>query len=112
MFETRKDTQRGLVSVRLRRLETGRPGRSNLVQTTVQFSGSAGKRGRDHILSCRRYVAAAYLVFLGFLLLYVLIMATRLRKIESGLAELEELTRDTTEKASSEPVTAVGGSSN
>ncbi len=36
------------------------------------------------------YVAAAYLVFLGLVLVYVVIMATRLGRLER---EIEELTR-------------------
>jgi hypothetical protein len=37
------------------------------------------------------YVAAAYLVFLALLLIYVAIMATRLSRLERELAELDEL---------------------
>ena len=37
------------------------------------------------------YVAAAYLVFLGLLLVYVAIMATRMARIERELGELSEL---------------------
>ena len=37
------------------------------------------------------YVAAAYLVFLGLLLVYVVIMAMRLSRHERDLAELDEL---------------------
>jgi hypothetical protein len=38
-----------------------------------------------------KYVAAAYLVFLGLVLVYVLIMATRLSRLERDLVELNEL---------------------
>jgi hypothetical protein len=37
------------------------------------------------------YVAAAYLVFLALLLIYVAIMAARLSRVERDLAELNEL---------------------
>lgn len=38
-----------------------------------------------------KYVAAAYLVFVGLLLVYVWIMASKLSRIERELAELAEL---------------------
>ncbi len=38
------------------------------------------------------YVAAAYLVFLALVLIYVAIMAIRLGRLERDLAELGELT--------------------
>ena len=37
------------------------------------------------------YVAAAYLVFLALILIYVVIMAVRLTRTERDLAELNEL---------------------
>ena len=37
------------------------------------------------------YVAAAYLVFLALILIYVAIMATKLVRIERELTELDEL---------------------
>ena len=37
------------------------------------------------------YVAAAYLVFLALILVYVAIMATKLVRIESEISELSEL---------------------
>jgi hypothetical protein len=37
------------------------------------------------------YVAAAYLVFLALVLIYVAIMAVRLTRMERDLAELDEL---------------------
>ena len=37
------------------------------------------------------YVAAAYLVFLALVLVYVAIMATRLGRMERELVELDEL---------------------
>jgi hypothetical protein len=36
------------------------------------------------------YVAAAYVVFLGLVLLYVAIMASKLSRLERGLRELNE----------------------
>ncbi len=36
------------------------------------------------------YVAAAYLVFIGLVLIYVAIMATRLARLERELVELNE----------------------
>jgi hypothetical protein len=38
-----------------------------------------------------KYVAAAYLVFLALLLIYVAIMAMRLVKVQQEIAELAEL---------------------
>ena len=38
-----------------------------------------------------KYVAAAYLVFLALILIYVAIMATRLSRIQRDVAELLEL---------------------
>jgi predicted S18 family serine protease len=38
-----------------------------------------------------KYVAAAYLVFLAIILIYVAIMATRLSRIQRDVAELVEL---------------------
>ncbi len=39
-----------------------------------------------------KYVAAAYLVFLALVLLYVVIMARKLSRIERELEELNEIT--------------------
>jgi hypothetical protein len=39
------------------------------------------------------YLAAAYLVFLALLLIYVVIMAVRQQRLARDLAELEELLR-------------------
>jgi hypothetical protein len=58
------------------------------------------------------YVAGAYLVFLGLILAYVGIMASKLSRIERELGELEELTErpppavTTPEDAGSEKVQA------
>jgi hypothetical protein len=38
-----------------------------------------------------KYVAAAYIVFLGLILVYVAIMATKLARVERELTELDEL---------------------
>jgi hypothetical protein len=38
-----------------------------------------------------KYVAAAYLVFLGLVLIYVAIMASKLARMERELTELNEL---------------------
>ncbi len=40
------------------------------------------------------YLAAAYLVFLAIVLLYVAIMATRLSRLERELAELTRVSED------------------
>jgi uncharacterized membrane protein len=37
------------------------------------------------------YVAAAYLVFLGLILIYVAIMATKLGRIEREISEISEI---------------------
>ena len=39
------------------------------------------------------YVAAAYLVFLALVLIYVVIMAVRQTRLERDLAEIDELVR-------------------
>ena len=39
------------------------------------------------------YVAAAYLVFLALILVYVAIMAVRLSRLQRDVAELDELVR-------------------
>jgi hypothetical protein len=41
-----------------------------------------------------KYVAAAYLVFLALVVLYVAIMGVRLARLEREVAELDELTPD------------------
>jgi hypothetical protein len=52
-----------------------------------------------------RYVAAAYLVFLALILIYVAIMASRLSRIERDLGELNELVdRRTAADGEREPV--------
>ena len=48
-----------------------------------------------------KYVAAAYLVFLALILIYVAIMAGRLSRIEKDLNEVTELLE---ERAEREPV--------
>jgi hypothetical protein len=52
----------------------------NLLATPAVPGGTAGK-----------YVAAAYLVFLAIVLIYVAIMAGKLARIERDLSELNEL---------------------
>jgi hypothetical protein len=46
-----------------------------------------------------KYVAAAYLVFLALLLIYVSIMAARLSRFEREIAELAELAKRRVESA-------------
>ena len=41
-----------------------------------------------------KYVAAAYLVFLALILIYVAIMAIRLANVQKDLAELAELVEE------------------
>jgi len=41
-----------------------------------------------------KYVAAAYLVFLALLLVYVAIMGVRVARMERDLAELDDLVRE------------------
>jgi predicted S18 family serine protease len=53
-----------------------------------------------------KYVAAAYLVFLALILIYVAIMAGRLSRIEKDLEEVSELLeRRTADDDEREPVT-------
>ena len=52
-----------------------------------------------------KYVAAAYLVFLALVLIYVAIMASKLSRIERELGELNEIVdRRAAEEADREPV--------
>jgi hypothetical protein len=51
------------------------------------------------------YVAAAYLVFFALVLIYVVIMATKLSRFERELAELEELVDQRSEEREREAVT-------
>jgi predicted S18 family serine protease len=50
-----------------------------------------------------KYVAAAYLVFLALILIYVAIMASKLARIERDLTELNELV-DRRREREEEPV--------
>ena len=52
------------------------------------------------------YVAAAYLVFLALILVYVSIMATKLARIEREIGELSEIAerRDAARERHEEPV--------
>jgi hypothetical protein len=50
------------------------------------------------------YVAAAYLVFFALVLIYVVIMATKLSRFERELAELEELVDARSEEREREAV--------
>ena len=56
--------------------------------------------------TAEKYVAAAYLAVFVFVLAYVLIMATKLARLERELAELTELAR-TRAAADAEPVREV-----
>jgi CcmD family protein len=52
-----------------------------------------------------KYVAGAYAVFVALILIYVVIMATRLSRIERELGELEELAaKRQAEQREKEPV--------
>jgi predicted S18 family serine protease len=52
-----------------------------------------------------KYVAAAYVVFLALILIYVAIMASRLARTERDLAELNELVQERRRReAEEEPV--------
>lgn len=50
-----------------------------------------------------KYVAAAYLVFVALLLIYVAIMASKLSKIEREVVELAELVEAKQDGASAAP---------
>jgi hypothetical protein len=49
-----------------------------------------------------KYVAAAYLVFLALLLIYVAIMASKLSKIEREVVEIAELVEGRSQAAGSD----------
>ena len=51
-----------------------------------------------------KYVAAAYLVFLALILIYVAIMAGRLSRIEKDLGEVTDLLEKRTADEEREPV--------
>jgi hypothetical protein len=57
------------------------------------------------------YVAAAYLVFLALILIYVAIMAAKLARIGRGLDELSELVERRERRPEGEPEPAAGESS-
>ena len=48
-------------------------------------------------LTDANYVAGAYLVFLALILVYVVIMASRLARLEREISELDELAAGTRE---------------
>ena len=50
------------------------------------------------------YVAAAYLVFFALVLIYVVIMASKLSRFERELSELEELAEERVEERERETV--------
>jgi type II secretory pathway component PulM len=52
------------------------------------------------------YVAAAYLIFLGLVLVYVAIMASKLARYEREVAELDELAAQRTAPQASEQAPA------
>jgi hypothetical protein len=56
-----------------------------------------------------KYVAAAYLVFLALILVYVAIMAARLSRVEQELAELAEFA-ERRDDGDRDPVGAASGS--
>ena len=51
-----------------------------------------------------KYVAAAYLVFLGLLLIYVAIMASKLSKIEREVVAIAELAEARSQAHDADPV--------
>jgi hypothetical protein len=51
-----------------------------------------------------KYVAAAYIVFVALILIYVAIMATKLTRIERDIAELDELVQARERDREREPV--------
>jgi hypothetical protein len=51
-----------------------------------------------------KYVAAAYIVFVALILIYVAIMATKLTRIERDIAELDELAQARERDREREPV--------
>ena len=55
-----------------------------------------------------KYVAAAYLVVFGVVLLYVLIMATKLARLEREVGELARLVRERAEPALEREEVTVG----
>jgi CcmD family protein len=55
-----------------------------------------------------KYVAAAYLVVFLFVLVYVVIIATKLARLERELAELAELARRRAEEEPAQKAIAVG----
>jgi CcmD family protein len=51
------------------------------------------------VTSAEKYVAAAYLVVFVFVLAYVLIIGTKLQRLEREVSELTELARERAEES-------------
>jgi CcmD family protein len=60
------------------------------------------------VTSAEKYVAAAYLVVFLVVLAYVLIIATKLQRLEREVTELTELARARTERDPERKAVAVG----
>jgi CcmD family protein len=60
------------------------------------------------VTAAEKYVAAAYLVVFVVVLGYVLIIATKLQRLEREVAELSELARDRQEREPQRKAVAVG----
>jgi CcmD family protein len=61
------------------------------------------------VTTAEKYVTAAYLVVFAVVLAYVLIMATKLARLEREVAELEELARArSAEESETQKAVAVG----
>ena len=85
---------RALRRLLLRRRGRSGPLRRSAAPTMTSVGGAADDRRRCRCTSAGgRYVAAAYIVFVALILLYVAIMAGKLGRIERELGELTELAR-------------------
>jgi CcmD family protein len=60
------------------------------------------------VTTSEKYVTAAYLVVFGVVLLYVLIMATKLARLEREVGELARLVRERTPRPAEREQVSVG----
>ena len=63
-------------------------------KSALDAAGMRGAAGAARVTAEEKYVAAAYLVVFAFLLVYVLLIATKLSRLERDVEELTRLARE------------------